>query len=790
MPNIKFTNEDERRNSAVINMTSAGTGNEKSSTNMHRSEYSSSTLAMPMPDIPMSMQDDFNWDEYTEDGEADKEKDEGAREVRGFWRLHPLLRSLCIMLGGGIILIIPVIGVMASHPDLPFRDTLDENAPNHQNDYNLQCVARSFALLTAIWVSGVFIYHLVDLIPDGVIRVWRLFKGKRGLEKLKDRLQLFVSIKLYIKLIVNSATSLVCFVIMFPAASYRFTGKLEDGNSSWDQVLFQINVVIFFACIIIAVEKLILKITATRFHRSAYKDRIEQQTYASWVLDHLNRSREDDSARNTPHMESNISTFSTGGNDAGESRKDLLNNSAGPYGDNDEKNRGISELNTPPPLKERSSSSFWRRSTFSSNRPKHGKKPSKSFASRLWNIRDMAMDGGIDMNSNQYASRLARKLFMALHGDRDYLIVDDFLPYFEKEEDAIKAFEFFDRDNNGDISKREMRDRVILIYKERRQLLAALGDMSQVVGKLDMLLTVFALIVVIIIALMVFGLDALKSLATLGTLILGWSFVFGGSMKNLLECVIFLFQVHPYDVGDMVVIATETMTVHKLRLLSTIFFKSDGTYAIYPNAQLATMKIENLQRSKPQSESIVISFDYTTPSNKIYELRDRMNAYVEDHPRELIAPVGFSINALENSNRIAINVGINYKDSWQEWGKRFDTKTRFAFALRETMVELGMTYALPLQPVSMVPQPPSYEDVHPKPESSRNAGGRGLSDDDDDDDIFGPSNTNMNRRERRIIDHQSHATSQGGGGGNGDNSGGAAAAASTAAAGAIIASAI
>ncbi|KAJ1739707.1 hypothetical protein LPJ78_001712 [Coemansia sp. RSA 989] len=785
MPNIKFTNDDERRNSAIINMPSAGTGNEKP-TNMRRSEYSSSTLAAPMPDIPMNMQDDFNWDEYTEDGEDSKEKDEGSREVRGFWRLHPLLRSLCIMLGGGIVLIIPVIGVMASHPDLPFRDALDENAPNHQNDYNLQCVARSFALLTAIWVSGVFIYHLVDLIPDGVMRVWRLFKGKRGLEKLKDRLQLFVAIKLYIKLIVNSATSLVCFVIMFPAASYRFTGKLEDGNSSWDQVLFQINVVIFFACIIIAVEKLILKITATRFHRSAYKDRIAQQTYASWVLDHLNRSREDDSARNTPYMESNISTFSSAGNEAGESRKDLLNSPAGPYGDSDEKGRGISELNTPPPLKERSSSSFWRRSTFSSSRPKHGKKPSKSFASRLWNIRDMAMDGGIDMNSNQYASRLARKLFTALHGDRDYLVVDDFLPYFEKEEDAIKAFEFFDKDNNGDISKREMRDRVILIYKERRQLLAALGDMSQVVGKLDMLLTVFALIVVIIIALMVFGLDALKSLATLGTLILGWSFVFGGSMKNLLECVIFLFQVHPYDVGDMVMIGTDTLTVHKLRLLSTIFFKTDGTYTIYPNAQLATMKIQNLHRSKPQSESITIAFDYTTPSHKIYELRDRMNAYVEDNPRELIAPVGFSINELENSNRISINVGINYKDSWQEWGKRFDTKTNFAFALRDAMNELGMTYAMPLQPVSMVPQPPSYEASNSRPASGPN--GEEHRQSDDDDDIFGPNTANMHRRERRVVDQQSQAASQGGG--SGDSGGAAAAASTAAAAGAMIASGI
>ncbi|KAJ2502483.1 hypothetical protein GGH96_001012 [Coemansia sp. RSA 1972] len=735
MPNIKFTGDDEKRSSAIINMPSPG--NERFDSHMSRSGYSSSTLAMPMPDIPSAMQDDFNWDQASDGGDDADDKDEGAKQVHGFWRLHPLLRSLLIMLGGGIILVIPVIAVLASHPDLPFRSSIDSNSDTHQRDYNLQCVARSFALLAAIWVSGVLIYHLVDLIPDGVIRMWRVFKGKRGLEKLKDRLQLFVAIKLYIKLVVNSATSLVCFVIMFPNASYRLTGAIEKGNSSWDQVLFQINVLIFFACVIFALEKLALKITATRFHRSAYKERIDQQTYASWVLDHLNRSREGHtSAKNTPYMEASTATFP--GDDAITSRKDLLPK-AGPYGDDAARSM---DLNTPPALKEQRNS-FWR-NTFSSSRPKHGKKPSKSIVSRLWNIRDMAMDGGIDMNSNQYASRLARKLFDALHGDRDYLIVDDFLPFFEKEEDTIKAFEFFDKDNNGDISKREMRDRVILIYKERRQLLAALSDMSQVVGKLDLVLMGFALVAIIIIALMVFGLDALKSLATLGTLLLGWSFVFGGSMKNVLDCIIFLFQVHPYDVGDTVVIATESLTVFKLRLLSTVFFKTDGTYTIYPNVQLASMKIQNLRRSKPQSESIPVAFDFNTPTNKIYALHDRMNAFAEENSRDFVAPVGFNVDLLENSNRIQISVGINYKNNWQDGGKRYDAKTRFAFALRQAITDLGLKYAMPLQPVAMVAPPPGYDDA-PDVDCERPNDVHS-----DDDDIFGPQAGNMSREFRNV----------------------------------------
>ncbi|KAJ2806825.1 hypothetical protein H4R21_000714 [Coemansia helicoidea] len=715
--------------------------------------------------------------------------------------MHPLVRALLIMVGGGIILITPTIGVMASHRYLPFRGTLNPSAADYQSDYNLQCVARSFALLTAMWVTGVFFYHLIEVVPAAVLRVWRMFKGKRNIEKLKDRLHFFVAIKLYIKMIVMAAASLVCFVIMFPNASYRFTGKVAGGSASWDQVLFQINVMMLFACAIIAVEKLILKVIATRFHRSAYKERLEQQRYASWVLDHLNRSREGGgaaAASSGPYANAGAAMFPGGSSssigDAQSSRKDLLG--ASPSAAEGAAPRGPADLKTPPPLDTRTSSSFWQHPPFGARRGTNEKKPQRGIASRLWNIRDMAMDGGVDMNSNQYAGRLARKLFNALHNDRDYLVVDDFLPFFDKEEDAIKAFELFDKDNNGDISRREMRDRVLMIYKERRLLLNDLSDMSQVVGKLDIFLTAFSLIIIIIIALMVFGLDALKTLATLGTMFVAWSFVFGTTFKNIFECIIFLFQVHPYDVGDTVVVATENLTVSKIRLLSTVFFKTDGTYTVYPNSVLGTMKIQNLRRSKPQSENIPVAFNFDTPLDKIQALRERMDAYAEERPRDLIAPVGYSVDLLENVNRIQVSVGINYKNNWQDGARRGKIKLEFSIELREAIRELGLRYAMPLQPVAMVPSPPGYDEATDNaPPSTRRqpTAGRNGDDDDDDDSIFGPQSAGHQPDTHAQVPAAGYGAGHGGyhgGGAGGSSAAGPAAAGGMMTAGSMLATGI
>lgn len=75
------------------------------------------------------------------------------------------------------------------------------------------------------------------------------------------------------------------------------------------------------------------------------------------------------------------------------------------------------------------------------------------------------------------ARRLARKLFLSLNNvypPREHLVVDDFLPYFHSTTEAHDAFAVFDKDGNGDITKKEMREAVQRIYRERKSLVASL----------------------------------------------------------------------------------------------------------------------------------------------------------------------------------------------------------------------------------------------------------------------------------------------------------------------------
>jgi small-conductance mechanosensitive channel len=74
-----------------------------------------------------------------------------------------------------------------------------------------------------------------------------------------------------------------------------------------------------------------------------------------------------------------------------------------------------------------------------------------------------------------------------------------------------------------------------------------------------------------------------------GTLILGLSWLIGGSLQEVLQSIIFLFIKHPFDVGDRVVVNKETYTVKEIRLLSTIFLDGSSVSVQAPNNVLSTL---------------------------------------------------------------------------------------------------------------------------------------------------------------------------------------------------------
>ena len=124
---------------------------------------------------------------------------------------------------------------------------------------------------------------------------------------------------------------------------------------------------------------------------------------------------------------------------------------------------------------------------------------------------------------------------------RTYVSPRDFYPAFPTAPEAEAAFTVFDKDNNGDISRAEIKTTLLKVYKERRFLSRSMRDVGQALTTLDSVLLLIALIILFFISLSVFGVNIESSLTSLYTIGIGASFIFKNSASSAFDAIMFLF---------------------------------------------------------------------------------------------------------------------------------------------------------------------------------------------------------------------------------------------------------
>lgn len=162
---------------------------------------------------------------------------------------------------------------------------------------------------------------------------------------------------------------------------------------------------------------------------------------------------------------------------------------------------------------------------------------------------------------------------------------------------------------------------------------------------------------------MILGFPVTHILVFISSQLLLLAFVFGNSCKTAFEAIIFLFIMHPFDVGDrcevdgiqvcldifstmiqvfitqpqiqteqsydvpFVFLILVQMVVEEMNILTTVFLRHDQQKIIYPNSVLATKPIGNFYRSPDMVEDIDFSVHISTPMEKIALIKERIKWY-------------------------------------------------------------------------------------------------------------------------------------------------------------------
>ncbi|KAH6914006.1 Mechanosensitive ion channel-domain-containing protein [Coprinopsis sp. MPI-PUGE-AT-0042] len=292
------------------------------------------------------------------------------------------------------------------------------------------------------------------------------------------------------------------------------------------------------------------------------------------------------------------------------------------------------------------------------------------------------------LESSNKSRALAHRIFFSFaKRGSEFLLVDDIARFFPSREEALHVFSLFDKDGNGDASLEEVEMSMMDFHREQLSIENSMRDLDSAVGRLDNIFMSLYVVIACLIIAVALEAQLLTLITGAGTLVLGLSWLIGGSLQEVLTSIIFLFIKHPFDVGDRVIINGQSYTVKEIRLLSTTFLDANSTSVQAPNISLNTLFIQNMRRSPSMSETFAFDVSYGTNFEDLEKLREVMLKFLTAERRDYHANFDVNILNIPDQDKMSLNVDIKYKSNAQLGSLRSKRRNKWICALKAALAE-------------------------------------------------------------------------------------------------------
>lgn len=307
-----------------------------------------------------------------------------------------------------------------------------------------------------------------------------------------------------------------------------------------------------------------------------------------------------------------------------------------------------------------------------------------------------------DITNEWEAKAAAYRIFnnVAKRGSK-HIDEDDLLDFLTVEEVDNLLLLFEETGEKGQINKSSFRDWVVNVYNERKILAHSLNDTKTAIEELTKVTSIILVIMIIIIWLLLMGFATTKVLVFISSQLLLVVFMIGNACKTAFEATIFVFVMHPFDVGDRCVIDGVQMIVEEMNILTTIFLRYDGEKIAYPNSILATKAISNFNRSPEMGDFVNFSVDVSTSAEDIVALKAGIKKYLESKPQHWRPDHSVLIRDIEDINEMKMALYMTHTINFQNYGDKSTRRSDLLYELKNIFEKLGIKYRLLPQEVQL-----------------------------------------------------------------------------------------
>ncbi|XAR70720.1 hypothetical protein NMG60_11027681 [Bertholletia excelsa] len=300
-----------------------------------------------------------------------------------------------------------------------------------------------------------------------------------------------------------------------------------------------------------------------------------------------------------------------------------------------------------------------------------------------------------EINSEWEARNSAKRIFKNVAKPGAKYIEEEDLMRFLSRVEIHTIFPLFEGAlETGRISKSAFRNWVVRAYFERKALAHSLNDTKTAVQQLHKLASAVVSVIIIVVSLLVMGLATTKIIFFVITQLVLVGFMFQNTCKTIFESIIFVFVMHPFDIGDRCVIDGVQMVVEEMNILSTVFLRYDMEKIYYPNSVLLTKPISNFYRSPEMCDGIDFAIDVFTPMETITALKKTIQSYIESKPKYWNPKHSVIVKEIQNMNKMKMCLCVQHTINHQNYGERNARITELMLELKRIFESLGVTYHL------------------------------------------------------------------------------------------------